>query len=151
MAYDPVTKIYTPEYTPNPDAYIKKLTNQGLSKAEAAASARYQAYADKYFAPDGPGANIDPTTGGLRTPVKTGPTQEELDAIAAANAKAAKEAAEALEDAAAALAAAAVAEASASLEIRVKALISESESALPPPPAPLKIVINFLNLTKRCC
>jgi len=94
MAYDPVTKIYTPEYTPNPDAYIKKLTNQGLSKAEAAASARYQAYADKYFAPDGPGANIDPTTGGLRTPVKTGPTQEELDAIAAANAKAAKEAAD---------------------------------------------------------
>jgi hypothetical protein len=90
MAYDPVTKVYTPDYTPNPDAYIEKLTNQGLSKAEAASSARYQAYADKYFAPDGPGANIDPTTGGLRTPVKTGLTQAELDAIAAANAEAAR-------------------------------------------------------------
>jgi len=68
MAYDPVTKIYTPEYTPNPDAYIKKLRNQGMSKADAAASARYQAQADIYFAPTGPGANIDPLTGGLRTP-----------------------------------------------------------------------------------
>ena len=74
MAYDPVTKIYTPDYTPNPDAYIERLTSKGLSKAEAASSARYQAYADKYFAPDGPGANIDPNTGGLRTPVSTGST-----------------------------------------------------------------------------
>jgi len=82
MAYDPITKVYTPDYTPNPDAYIEKLTSKGLSKAEAASSARYQAYADKYFAPDGPGANIDPTTGGLRTPVSTGPTQAELDEIA---------------------------------------------------------------------
>ena len=82
MAYDPVTKIYTPDYTPNPDAYIERLTSKGLSKAEAASSARYQAYADKYFAPDGPGANIDPTTGGLRTPVSTGPTQAELDEAA---------------------------------------------------------------------
>ena len=95
MAYDPVTKIYTPDYTPNPDAYIKKLTDQGLSKAEAAASARYQKQADAYFAPTGPGANIDPTTGGLRTPVATGPTQAELDAIAAANAEAARKAKEA--------------------------------------------------------
>ena len=95
MAYDPVTKIYTPDYTPNPDAYIERLTSKGLSKAEAASSARYQAYADKYFAPDGPGANIDPTTGGLRTPVATGPTQAELDAIAAANAEAARKAKEA--------------------------------------------------------
>jgi hypothetical protein len=90
MAYDPVTKIYTPEYTPNPDAYIERLTKQGLSKAMAASSARYQAQADAYFAPTGPGANIDPTTGGLRTPVSTGPTQAELDAIAAANAEAAR-------------------------------------------------------------
>ena len=85
MAYDPVTKIYTPDYTPNPDAYIERLTSKGLSKAEATSSARYQAYADKYFAPDGPGANIDPTTGGLRTPVSTGPTgptQAELDEAA---------------------------------------------------------------------
>lgn len=94
MAYDPVTKIYTPEYTPNPDAYIKKLLNQGMSKAGAAASARYQAQADAYFAPTGPGANIDPLTGGPRTPVVTGPTQTELDAAAAAAAKAAKEAAD---------------------------------------------------------
>ena len=90
MAYDPVTGIYTPDYTPNPGAYIERLTSKGLSKAEAASSARYQAYADAYFAPTGPGANIDPTTGGLRTPVKTGPTQAELDAIAAANAEAAR-------------------------------------------------------------
>lgn len=94
MAYDPVTKIYTPEYTPNPDAYIQKLINQGMSKAGAAASARYQAQADAYFAPTGPGANIDPLTGGPRTPVVTGPTQAELDAAAAAAAKAAKEAAD---------------------------------------------------------
>jgi len=94
MAYDPVTKIYTPEYTPNPDAYIERLRSQGMSKAGAAASARYQAQADAYFAPTGPGANIDPMTGGLRTPVVTGPTQAELDAIAAAAAKAAKEAAD---------------------------------------------------------
>ena len=71
MAYDPVTKVYTPDYTPNPDAYIKKLTKKGLSKAGAASSARYQAQADTYFAPTGPGANIDPLTGGLRTPVVT--------------------------------------------------------------------------------
>ena len=95
MAYDPVTKIYTPDYTPNPDAYIERLTKQGLSKAEAASSARYQAYADKYFAPDGPGANIDPNTGGPRTPVVTGPTQAELDAIEAANREAARKAKEA--------------------------------------------------------
>ena len=82
MAYDPVTGVYTPENTPNPDAYIEKLTKQGLSKAMAASSARYQAQADAYFAPTGPGANIDPTTGGLRTPVSTGPTQAELDEIA---------------------------------------------------------------------
>jgi len=94
MAYDPVTKIYTPDYTPNPDAYIKKLTDQGLSKADAAASARYQKQADAYFAPDGPGANIDPTTGGQRTPTPTGPSQAELDAAAAAAAAAAKAAAD---------------------------------------------------------
>jgi hypothetical protein len=67
MAYDSVTGVYTPDYTPNPDAYVKKLTKKGLSKAEAASSARYQAQADTYFAPDGPGANIDPMTGGPRT------------------------------------------------------------------------------------
>ena len=95
MAYDPVTKVYTPDYTPNPGAYIERLTKQGLSKAEAASSARYQAQADAYFAPTGPGANIDPNTGGPRTPVATGPTQAELDAIAAANAEAARKAKEA--------------------------------------------------------
>lgn len=95
MAYDPVTKIYTPEYTPNPDAYIEKLTKQGISKAGAAASARYQAYADAYFAPTGPGANIDPLTGGPRTPVTTGKTPEQIAAeAAAAAAEAAKKAAE---------------------------------------------------------
>ena len=85
MAYDPVTKIYTPDYTPNPDAYIERLISKGFSKTDAASSARYQKQADAYFAPDGPGANIDPTTGGLRTPVSTGPTgptQAELDEIA---------------------------------------------------------------------
>ena len=92
MAYDPVTKIYTPEYTPNPDAYIERLTSKGLSKAEAASSARYQAYADKYFAPDGPGANIDPTTGGPRTPVAAGKTPEQIAAEEAAAAKALKDA-----------------------------------------------------------
>jgi hypothetical protein len=101
MAYDPVTKIYTPEYTPNPDAYIERLTKQGLSKAMAASSARYQAQADAYFAPTGPGANIDPLTGGPRTPVVVGKTPEQIAAeeaaaaaAAAAAAKAAKEAAD---------------------------------------------------------
>ena len=94
MAYDPVTKVYTPEYTPNPGAYIERLTSKGLSKAEAASSARYQAQADAYFAPTGPGANIDPTTGGLRTPVVAGKTPEELAAEAAAAAAAAKAAAD---------------------------------------------------------
>ena len=85
MAYDPVTKIYTPDYTPNPDAYIERLISKGFSKADAASSARYQKQADAYFAPDGPGANIDPNTGGPRTPVSTGPTgptQAELDEAA---------------------------------------------------------------------
>ena len=94
MAYDPVTKVYTPEYTPNPDAYIDRMVKAGATKAMAASSARYQAQADAYFAPTGPGANIDPTTGGPRTVVASGPTQAELDAIAAAAAKAAKEAAD---------------------------------------------------------
>ena len=94
MAYDPVTKIYTPEYTPNPDAYIERLTKQGLSKAMAASSARYQAQADAYFAPTGPGANIDPTTGGPRTVVAAGKTPEQIAAEAAAAAAAAKAAAD---------------------------------------------------------
>ena len=92
MAYDPVTKIYTPEYTPNPDAYIERLTKQGLSKAMAASSARYQAQADAYFAPTGPGANIDPTTGGPRTVVAAGKTPEQIAAEEAAAAKALKDA-----------------------------------------------------------
>lgn len=101
MAYDPVTKIYTPEYTPNPDAYIERMIKAGATKAGAAASARYQAQADAYFAPTGPGANIDPLTGGPRTPVVTGKTPEQIAAeeaaaaaAAAAAAKAAKEAAD---------------------------------------------------------
>jgi hypothetical protein len=94
MAYDPVTKIYTPEYTPNPDAYIERLTKQGLSKAMAASSARYQAQADAYFAPTGLGANIDPTTGGPRTVVAAGKTPEQIAAEAAAAAAAAKAAAD---------------------------------------------------------
>ena len=94
MAYDPVTKVYTPEYTPNPDAYIDRMVKAGATKAMAASSARYQAQADAYFAPTGPGANIDPNTGGPRTPVATGPTPEEIAAAAAAAAKAAKEAAD---------------------------------------------------------
>ena len=97
MAYDPVTKIYTPEYTPNPDAYIERMIKAGATKAGAAASARYQAQADAYFAPTGPGANIDPLTGGPRTPVVTGKTPEQIaaeEAAAAAAAKAAKEAAD---------------------------------------------------------
>jgi hypothetical protein len=88
MAYDPINKVYTPEYTPNPDAYIKKLTDQGLSKAMAASSARYQAQADAYFAPTGAGANIDPTTGGPRTVVAAGKTSEQIAAEEAAAAKA---------------------------------------------------------------
>lgn len=101
MAYDPVTKIYTPEYTPNPDAYIERMIKAGATKAGAASSARYQAQADAYFAPTGPGANIDPLTGGPRTPVVTGKTPEQIAAeeaaaaaAAAAAAKAAKEAAD---------------------------------------------------------
>ena len=100
MAYDPVTKIYTPEYTPNPDAYIERMTKAGATKAGAASSARYQAQADAYFAPTGPGANIDPLTGGPRTPVAPvviGKTPEQIaaeEAAAAAAAKAAKEAAD---------------------------------------------------------
>lgn len=101
MAYDPITKIYTPEYTPNPDAYIERMIKAGATKAGAAASARYQAQADAYFAPTGPGANIDPLTGGPRTPVVTGKTPEQIAAeeaaaaaAAAAAAKAAKEAAD---------------------------------------------------------
>ena len=81
MAYDPISKTYTPEYTPNPDAYIKKLTDQGLSKAMAASSARYQAQADAYFAPTGAGAKIDPTTGGPR--VDPAPAAETAEQIAA--------------------------------------------------------------------
>jgi len=97
MAYDPVTGVYTPEYTPNPDAYIEKLTKQGLSKAMAASSARYQAQADAYFAPTGPGANISPLTGGPRVETPAGPTAEQIaagEAAATAAAKAAKEAAD---------------------------------------------------------
>ena len=97
MAYDPVTKIYTPEYTPNPDKYIQDMIKKGATPAGAAASARYQAQADAYFAPTGPGANIDPLTGGPRTPVVAGKTPEQIKAeeeAAAAAAKAAKEAAD---------------------------------------------------------
>jgi hypothetical protein len=80
VAYDPLTGVYTPEYTPNPNEYIKKLTDQGLSKAMAASSARYQAQADAYFASTGAGANIDPTTGGPRfeTPASGGSTTTTL-------------------------------------------------------------------------
>jgi hypothetical protein len=88
MAYDPVTGVYTPDYTPNPDAYIKKLTDQGLSKAMAASSARYQAQADAYFAPTGPGANINPLTGGPRFETPAGKTPEQLAAEEAARLKA---------------------------------------------------------------
>ena len=97
MAYDPVTKIYTPEYTPNPDKYIRDMIKKGATPAGAAASARYQAQADAYFAPTGPGANIDPLTGGPRTPVVAGKTPEQIKAeedAAAAAAKTAKEAAD---------------------------------------------------------
>jgi hypothetical protein len=88
MAYDPVTKVYTPEYTPNPDKYINDMIAAGATKAGAASSARYQAQADAYFAPTGAGANIDPTTGGPRTVVAAGPTPEQLAAEEAAKAKA---------------------------------------------------------------
>jgi hypothetical protein len=88
MAYDPVTKVYTPEYTPNPDKYINDMIAAGATKAGAASSARYQAQADAYFAPTGAGANIDPTTGGPRTVVAAGPTSEQLAAEEAAKAKA---------------------------------------------------------------
>jgi hypothetical protein len=74
MAYDPITKVYTPEYTPNPDKYISDMIAAGATKAGAASSARYQAQADAYFAPGAPGANINPLTGGPRVEPIIGPT-----------------------------------------------------------------------------
>jgi len=88
MAYDPVTGVYTPDYRPNPDAYMERLSKQGLSKAMAASSARYQAQADDYFAPTGPGANINPLTGGPRFETPAGKTPEQLAAEEAARLKA---------------------------------------------------------------
>jgi hypothetical protein len=73
---------------------MERLTKQGLSKAMAASSARYQAQADAYFAPTGAGANIDPTTGGPRT-VVAGKTPEQIAAEEAAAAKALADAKEA--------------------------------------------------------
>ena len=93
MAYDPITKVYTPEYTPNPDKYISDMIAAGATKAGAASSARYQAQADAYFAPGGPGANINPLTGGPRVePIIQAPggglTQADIDkAVADAIAK----------------------------------------------------------------
>jgi len=47
-----------------------------------ASSARYQAQADKYFAPGGPGENIDPFTGAKKTPVgSSAPTKTVIRTI----------------------------------------------------------------------
>ena len=57
-----------------------------------ASSARYQAQADKYFAPGGPGENIDPFTGAKKTVTTSGLTPEQIAAqLAAAQAAAAAE------------------------------------------------------------
>lgn len=66
MAYDPVTGKFTPDPVGNPKTALEAM------------SARYTAQANKYFAPGGPGENINPLTGGPREVVKapevTGPT-----------------------------------------------------------------------------
>jgi len=60
----------TPAYQYNPLPQSSVATGKlDLTKPENAASARYQKQADKYFAPGGPGENIDPFTGAKKTPV----------------------------------------------------------------------------------
>ena len=46
MAYDPVTKIYTPEYTPNPDKYI-----QDMNKIVLLAIGTYISFLSIYLYP----------------------------------------------------------------------------------------------------
>jgi len=71
------TKTVAPTKTPTPGE---------------ASSARYQAQADKYFAPGGPGENIDIFTGAKKTVTTSGPTPEQTAAqLAAAQAAAAAE------------------------------------------------------------
>ena len=71
------TKTVAPTKTPTPGE---------------ASSARYQAQADKYFAPSGPGENIDIFTGAKKTVTASGPTPEQTAAqLAAAQAAAAAE------------------------------------------------------------
>jgi len=73
------------DYSINPILPNGKLD---LTAPQNASSARYQAQADAYFSPTGPGANIDPTTGEPKTVVAAGPTPEQLAAEEAAKAKA---------------------------------------------------------------
>jgi hypothetical protein len=73
------------DYSINPILPNGKLD---LTAPQNASSARYQAQADAYFSPTGPGANIDPTTGEPKTVVAGGPTPEQLAAEEAAKAKA---------------------------------------------------------------
>jgi hypothetical protein len=73
------------DYSINPILPNGKLD---LTAPQNASSARYQAQADAYFSPTGPGANIDPTTGEPKTVVAAGKTSEELAAEEAAKVKA---------------------------------------------------------------
>jgi hypothetical protein len=56
-----------------------------------ASSARYQAQADKYFAPGGPGENIDIFTGAKKTVTTSGLTPEQIKEAAEKADKALKE------------------------------------------------------------
>jgi len=65
----------TPAYQYNPLPQSPVATGKlDLTLPENAASARYQKQADKYFAPGGPGENIDPLTGAKKTVVSSGKT-----------------------------------------------------------------------------
>jgi len=73
----------TPAYQYNPLPQSSVATGKlDLTKPENAASARYQKQADKYFAPGGPGENIDPFTGAKKTPVgSSAPTKTVIKTI----------------------------------------------------------------------
>jgi hypothetical protein len=73
----------TPAYQYNPLPQSPVATGKlDLTLPENAASARYQKQADKYFAPGGPGENIDPLTGAKKTPVgSSAPTKTVIKTI----------------------------------------------------------------------
>lgn len=88
MAYDPLTGKFTPDSTTS-TSQPKTTGKLDLTKPENAASARLQAYADKYFAPGGPGENIDPLTGAKIAPVTTLTAEQIAAQLEAAKAAAA--------------------------------------------------------------